>query len=207
MPESLYHAILLFGPPGVGKGPQGKALGQLPGLFHVSSGDCFRELDENSEEGRRTQAIISRGELVPDALTMSVWLAAMHDFALTQKFRPDRDVVILDGIPRNIAQAEALREHVDLLQVVCLDAADRQVMVSRIQDRAHQQNRPDDADESVILKRFDIYQQQSAPVLDFYPPELFSRINALQSPAEVLRDILQQLIPVLQGAGRQTLAE
>ena len=70
--------VLLFGAPGVGKGTQGAILGQIPGFYHLSCGDVFRSLNINSEEGREIYQFSSRGQLVPDELTVRIWTKALH---------------------------------------------------------------------------------------------------------------------------------
>ena len=191
------RTILLFGAPGVGKGTQGRALGQLPGFLHFSSGDCFRALDERSDDGRQVAQYLARGELVPDELTMQVWRRAMQEFIDQGRFRPETDLLILDGIPRNLRQAELLHDSVQVVRIVHLVASDEDAMVERIRQRALKENRSDDADERVIRHRFEVYRARSEPVLGFYPKELICRVEALSRPAEVLRDVLDCVIPVL----------
>lgn len=196
MAARKYRTILLFGPPGVGKGTQGQALGTLPGFLHVSSGDCFRALDPDSPTGRKAAGFMSRGALVPDDVTVQVWQDAMDGFIADGRFDLERDLLILDGLPRNVPQAEILKEHVDVLRVVCLVCSDEEAMVARIKGRALEAGRVDDADEDVIRRRFEVYRQETEPLLAFYPPELRCEIDALRSPAEVLRDVLECVISV-----------
>ena len=77
-----YPAALLFGAPGVGKGTQGAILARIPGFFHLSSGDIFRSIDIGGEDGREVTKYISRGDLVPDELTVKIWRRALdaHTF-------------------------------------------------------------------------------------------------------------------------------
>jgi adenylate kinase len=192
----MYRTILIIGPPGVGKGTQGKVLGGLPGFLHVSSGECLRALDKGSPAGGEVAAFIARGELVPDEFTLKVWQSAMETFIADGRFDPDKDLLILDGIPRNVAQAEILEQYADVLLVACLVCRDEEAMVARIKGRAQLEDRPDDADEAVIRRRFEVYRRQTEPVLDHYPAELRCEIDALRSPAEVLQAVLNCVIPV-----------
>lgn len=195
MPER-YHTVLLFGAPGVGKGTQGKLLGCIPGMRHLATGDMFRSLDKHSDLGKKINAIMSSGSLVPDDLTVQLWQQHVHRLIETKKFCPKSDLLILDGIPRSVAQAKALDPHVKVLQVIHLGAPDIDEMVRRMKQRAAKENRPDDADEKVIRKRFEVYAAETRPVLLHYDQKLIAEVNAVGAPAEVLQKILQGLVPV-----------
>jgi adenylate kinase len=185
----------MFGPPGVGKGTQGQVLGCLLGFQHLSSGDCFRALDPDSDIAKEAMSFIDRGELAPDDLTFRVWKKAVDGLIAAGDFQPDRDVLILDGIPRSVVQAEALADHIDVLCLISLVSFDDDAMVERIKRRALESGRPDDADESVIRHRFDVYRRDTAPVLKYYPDDVKREVDALQTPAEVLKDVLECIIP------------
>ena len=101
-----------------------------------------------------------------------------------------------DGIPRNPAQAKLVEEHLQVLRIVYLLCADEEAMIHRIKRRAIRENRYDDANEDVIRRRFEVYRRETQPVLDCYPNEIVSTIDAIGSPAEVLRNILECLIPI-----------
>src|SRR5277367_6683573 len=98
MPER-YKTVLLFGAPGTGKGTQGKILGTIPGFFHCSCGDVFRSIDIHSELGRIFYEYSSRGELVPDDVTIKMWAANINARAVIGVYKPAVDLLILDGIP------------------------------------------------------------------------------------------------------------
>ena len=103
---------------------------------------------------------------------------------------------MLDGIPRNTAQCEALDAYIDVLGVVHLKPPDIDVMVDRLRKRAAKQGRTDDADESVIRRRFKVYDQETSPVLGYYEPKLITEVDAVGLPAEVLMHVLQTIVPV-----------
>lgn len=195
MPER-YHTVLLFGAPGVGKGTQGKLLGCIPGLRHLATGDMFRSLDKLSELGKKINAIMSSGSLVPDDLTVQLWQKHVRELIESKRFIPKNDLLILDGIPRSVAQAKALDPHVLVLQVIYLNAPDVDEMIRRMKHRAAKENRPDDADEKVIRKRFEVYSAETKPVLSHYDKSLIAEVDAIGSPAEVLLRILNGLVPV-----------
>jgi len=196
MPASQYRTILLFGAPGVGKGTQGNILGQIPGFFHLSCGDVFRSLDISSPEGKEVYYHTSQGELVPNDLTIKIWKKGLDARIAYTAFKPREDLLILDGIPRNIEQAKWLEDHVEVLGVIYLVCSDEEEMIHRIRRRAIHANRADDANEKIIRHRFEVYHKESEPVLEYYPPELISEIDALGSPAAVLSKILDVVVPV-----------
>lgn len=194
-------AVLLFGAPGVGKGTQGRVLNQILGFRHISSGDVFRGLDPDSEEGREYSQYsrqADRGRLVPDDVTIRIFGAVLQRQIETGEIDPEREVFIFDGIPRTVRQAEFLSDWVDVRAVLNFTFSDEDepVMVERIKCRAEQENRPDDADESIIQHRFQVYRKETAPVLAFYPPDRLHAINSLSTPVEVLRDICNVLAPI-----------
>lgn len=191
-----YKAALLFGAPGVGKGTQGRILGQIPGFFHLSCGDVFRAIDIGSDEGQEIYRYSSKGELVPDDLTYRIWRKALEAHIALSSFKPREDLLILDGIPRNLAQAEKIEEIIDVRKVVHLVCADVEKMVERMRRRAIRENRVDDANEQTIRHRFRVYETETTAVLDYYPTELIGRIDALGSPASVLQKLLDVLVPV-----------
>ncbi len=196
MGDTRFAALLLFGVPGAGKGTQGKALGQLPGFFHVSSGDIFRSLPPDSELGQQVREYTNRGELVPDELTIKIWKNWLDEQIEAKRFHPGKDLLLLDGIPRNVKQCEILEQYVEVLKVLHLAASDDEPMIQRIKNRALEQGRADDADEQVIRHRFEVYRRESAPVLEYYPKDLVADIDPLGTPAEVLSRILEVVIPV-----------
>lgn len=191
-----YKTVLLLGAPGAGKGTQGKILGQIPGFFHLACGDVFRSLDTTSDLGAKFLDYSSRGELVPDALTIEMWRQNMHAQTVLSLFKPKVDLLVLDGIPRNLGQAEALSPHLDVLSIVHLVCPDLDAMVQRMKKRAIKENRLDDADERVIRRRFEVYDRETSPVLGHYPAELVTEVSAMGSPAEVLEHVLEAVVPV-----------
>jgi adenylate kinase len=195
-PDGRYKTVLLFGAPGVGKGTQGKLLGSIPGVRHVATGDIFRSMDKQSDLGRQVAPYMSRGELVPDELTMRLWRQFMEGLVKVGKYSPRADLLLLDGIPRSRTQAAMLEPCIVPLLVLHLAAPDLNQMVVRMKRRALKENRPDDADESIIRRRFEVYEAESKPVLSHYDKKLVAEVNAIGTPAEVLLRVLQALVPV-----------
>ncbi|HJN71321.1 MAG TPA: nucleoside monophosphate kinase [Phycisphaerales bacterium] len=201
MPEK-YPSILLFGPPGVGKGTQGQMLGSIPGFFHLATGDMFRSLDKESEIGMEFTRYSSQGLLVPDFLTVRLWRQHVDQLIARELYNPTSDILLLDGIPRSVPQAESMNEHVNPIVIIHLVCQDLNEMVKRMQKRATEQGRPDDADESVIRKRFEVYSEQTAPVLACYDEAIIANIDALGTQAEVLLRVLSAVVPVLNNKNR-----
>jgi len=194
-----YKAVLLFGCPGSGKGTQGVTLAGMPNLFHLAMGDIFRGLDKQSPIGQEFLSYSTKGLLVPDELTVRVWKQHVEELVRRGEVRPDYHILLLDGIPRTPAQAELLRDCIEILQILHLVIADVDALVHRLSLRAKKANRPDDADESVIRKRISVYEQETSPVLQCYPAALVADINADQHPLAVLRDIADRLSRCLPG--------
>jgi adenylate kinase len=156
----------------------------------------FRSIDIGSPQGREVCKYTSEGKLVPDDLTVKIWKNALDAYVALSWYKPREDLLVLDGIPRNIAQTRLISDHIEIQQVIHLCCQDEDEMVLRMQRRAIRENRADDANEEVIRLRFNIFREQSKPVLDCYPPEIISEVEASGSPAEVITNILKKVIPI-----------
>jgi adenylate kinase len=199
-----YRTFLFFGAPGSGKGTQGTTLGVVPRFFHCACGDVFRSIDTRTPLGRAFLEYSSRGELVPDEITVELWRVRIEHCVEAHTFRPDIDFLILDGIPRNVHQAELMKDIIDVKKVFHLSCPDRSKLVERLKRRALKDNRLDDANEEVIRRRLITYEKESKPLLKFYGEELTHEIDATQPPVKVLSEILS--VVVASGAGLDTEA-
>lgn len=158
--------IILFGPPGSGKGTQAKKLADKYNFLHISTGDLFRaEIGNKTDLGQQAMNFISKGLLVPDEITIGM---------LRRKVEENYDVegVIFDGFPRNVLQAEALDELLAerdqrIAALIALEVPDQEI-INRILERAKTSGRSDDADENIIRNRINVYNEETAPVFDFY---------------------------------------
>ncbi len=191
--SSKKPAILILGAPGSGKGTQGAVLAQIPRFYHYSSGDVFRQLDTRTDLGRKFVEYSKQGELVPDELTIQLWASHMKDLVTSHRYKPDIDILVLDGIPRNQDQAMMLEKHVEIHQVFHLSCPDRDELARRLRKRALKEQRLDDASEVVIQHRIKTYEDETKPILDYYGEDLQCVVDATQSPAKVLYDILARL--------------
>jgi len=157
--------LLVLGPQGAGKGTQAKRISKEYAIPHVSTGDMFRaEREAGTEFGVRVGEIMDRGELVPDALTIEMIEARL--------VRDDaRDGFVLDGFPRNLAQAEALDAMLSgigraLDAILFFDVRDA-IGTERAIKRAETESRSDDTPD-VIARRLEVYHSQTEPVVEYY---------------------------------------
>src|SRR3954453_12849739 len=134
--ESKYRTILLFGMPGSGKGTQGAVLGQLPGLIHISMGDVFRKIPKYGRFGKQIAKYTSQGLLVPDDLTVSIWENHIRILEMQELFLPDEHTLVLDGLPRNYAQAARLDTILKVVQIFHLHIGDITKATERLKVRA-----------------------------------------------------------------------
>jgi adenylate kinase len=187
--------LLVLGPQGAGKGTQAKRISAEYGIPHVSTGDMFRALDESTELGRRVKAIMDRGELVPDEVTI-----AMIEERLS---RPDAaDGFVLDGFPRNLEQADALDAMLTgigrgLDAILFFDVPD-EVGMERALKRAELEGRSDDSPET-IAKRLEVYHSKTEPIVEHYRATgKLVPLHAHRSIEDVwsqISDALQQVAP------------
>ncbi len=191
---SKYQTYLFLGAPGSGKGTQGRAIGKIPGYHHFACGDVFRSLDLRTSLGKQFLEYSSRGELVPDEVTIKLWKVSMDQLVESHLFHPDHDFLLLDGIPRNVQQARMLEDTINVRRVFHLSCPDRTRIVERLKRRALHDNRLDDANEDVIRRRLETYDLESRPLIDHYGSDLVERINASQSPVSVLAEIAALLV-------------
>ena len=188
-----FRTFLLFGAPGSGKGTQGAILGSIPNFIHLSSGELFRNLNVGSPLGKLFLDYSGRGALVPDTFTIQLWSEYVNGLVQTHRFAPETDTLILDGIPRNVAQARLMDDAIDVVRVYYLDCKDREIMYMRLKRRALKENRMDDASDAVIQERLYIYEAETAPVLQYYPKSIIREIDTSRRPVEVLADILADM--------------
>ncbi|AFY95636.1 adenylate kinase [Chamaesiphon minutus] len=157
--------LIFLGAPGAGKGTQAQILARSCGIAHISTGDILRaEVKAQTDLGVKAKSFMDKGELVPDSLLLDMIRGRLNQDDASTGW-------ILDGFPRNVAQAEFLdRLLADIGQSyeLAIDlSVPQSVLVTRLLDRAKIQNRPDDT-EDVIRRRLVVYDEQTAPLIDFY---------------------------------------
>jgi adenylate kinase len=184
--------LVLFGPPGSGKGTQASKLVKRYNLVHISTGDLFRrEKKQNSSIWQEVQAFIDKGALAPDSITFRLLKAEMDK-------TPDAVGYILDGFPRNVHQATALDsffvgEGTEVSLLVELIVSDQEI-INRITSRGKIEGRKDDQDTAIVQNRIDIYKSQTAPVADHY--DLSSKTKRIDGLGSI-EDIFQRICTVL----------
>ncbi|MCH2223328.1 MAG: adenylate kinase [Crocinitomicaceae bacterium] len=157
--------IVLFGPPGAGKGTQSERLKEKYDLVHISTGDVFRALDPESELAKLAKSYSDKGNLVPDDVTIKILESEVSKY-------PDAKGVIYDGFPRTTAQAEALDVFLEskgtsVTSMLSLVVPEDELK-TRLLSRAEVSGRKDDADPEIIQNRIDTYNSSTAPVAGFY---------------------------------------
>ncbi len=158
--------LILFGPPGSGKGTQAAKLVEKYGLVHVSTGDLFRyEMSNDTELGIKAKEYMSRGELVPDEVTVGMLKNRVDQESDPKGF-------IFDGFPRTTPQAEALDHLLEdrgtsVTGLIAMEVDDQEI-IDRILNRGKTSGRPDDNDTDIIRNRIDVYRAETTPVFDYY---------------------------------------
>ena len=160
--------IIIFGAPGSGKGTYSDEIVERYGMGHISTGDVLRaEIKNGTELGKIAQDYINNGQLIPDELMIDI-------LAKTYDAQPAGKGVIFDGFPRTIAQAEALKKMLQErghdLGIMIELVVEEDILMFRLLRRAKEQGRADDNEET-IKKRFEVYQKQTAPLIEWFEKE------------------------------------
>ncbi len=180
--------LVLFGPPGAGKGTQSQKLIEKYNLVHLSTGDILRsEITNGTELGLEAKKLMDQGVLVPDAVVIGM---------ISNKLDSNKDArgFIFDGFPRTVAQAEALdallaSKSTQISGMIALDVEDEELQ-KRLLLRGKDSGRPDDANPEVIRRRIEEYNNKTAPVANFYKDQgKYHSVNGLGSIDEIFSAI------------------
>lgn len=158
--------LVLFGPPGSGKGTQSEKLVENYGLVHLSTGDLLRkERKLKTPLGLEAQQFIDKGQLVPDEVVIGMISTALDENVEAKGF-------LFDGFPRTVAQAEALDKLLELkgsdISLVLFLEVNEEELIKRLLNRAKTSERSDDADEAVLRRRQEVYKNETLPVASYY---------------------------------------
>ena len=184
--------LVLFGPPGAGKGTQAEKLIEKYGFNHISTGEVIREqIRKGTELGRSVQSYIEKGQLAPDGLVIDI----IADYVAKHK---DAKGNIFDGFPRTTVQAKAFDEIMEkngtpVSVMLSLEVPDEE-LVKRLLLRGKESGRADDSNEGVIRDRIDVYKAQTAVVADHYKPQGKHRaVNGLGTIDEIFGRLCQEI--------------
>ncbi len=182
------YNLILFGPPGSGKGTQSARIAEKYNLVHTSTGDIFRaEIRNGSPLGQKVQGIMEKGELIPDDLLVDVLKSAL------KRAVGNIDGIVLDGFPRTLRQAhdldKLLKESDESVSLVLALDVDEEEVVKRLLKRAQLEGRKDDTEE-VIRNRMKVYHSQTQPLMDYYASqEKFISVKGVGSIDDIFEDI------------------
>lgn len=181
--------LLIFGPPGAGKGTQAKLIAENLKIVHLSTGEVLRrEIKSGSELGMKVQSIINSGQLVSDEIVIEIVRNALANA---------KEGFILDGFPRNLKQAEVLEgifEELKIRDIKILNLeVDQEELIKRLLKRAQLEGKADDNEET-IRNRMIVYNEETKPILDFYSKhEGLINLDGLGSVEEVLERVMVAL--------------
>lgn len=184
--------IVLFGPPGAGKGTQSAKLIEKYGLIHLSTGDIFRaNIKGGTELGNLAKSFIDKGQLVPDEVTIGMLAGEVNK-------NPDAKGFIFDGFPRTQAQAKALDEllaskSTAISMMLALEVEEEELR-KRLLLRGKDSGRADDQNPEVIQNRINVYNGETMPVKDFYTAQgKYKGINGIGEIESIFTDLCQAI--------------
>jgi len=181
--------LVLFGPPGAGKGTQSDALIEKFYLLHISTGDILRNhIAAQTEMGIEAKKHMDKGFLVPDSIVINMIKSLIHENVHVRGY-------IFDGFPRTVEQAKALDDLMDemgtpIRGMICLKV-DKPELINRLLARGLTSGRPDDQDLSIIRNRINVYNEKTLPLINYYSAQnKFYEVNGMGSVDEITKRLI-----------------
>jgi adenylate kinase len=187
--------LVLFGPPGAGKGTQAEFLIKAFGLDHLSTGDLLRsEIADGTKLGLEAKSFMEKGELVPDAVVIGMIKSKLNSNKATKGF-------IFDGFPRTVDQAKALdtllNENGTPISGMLSLEVEKQELINRLLSRGKVSGRPDDQDQSIIENRINVYNEKTLPLIQYYKPQGkhfgINGMGSVEDIADRLKAVIEKL--------------
>lgn len=182
-----YPAVLLVGPPGSGKSTLGKKLAAVTEGFHLTAGEVLKAIPPGSPSSANIQKYVNSGLLVPDEVVFKVIGDYISGLISTFRYNPSRQILFLDGIPRNVNQVPFVEDLFSIVCVVVLDCQDKQILYNRLSSRLSTEKRPDDTTD-IIQQRIDIYQSTLHPILGKFTTQIFT-FDFSQSKFDLFKNV------------------
>ena len=192
-----YKTILIFGPPGIGKSTQAKLLDQKR-FFWISTGEILRTLEKrtefkNSNLGKKVSKFMISGDLIPDKIILELLMNKLKNDIKSENFNIEKQILVLDGIPRNTAQIKSINKNFQIIKIIDLYCPNISILANRILKRAKFEKRIDDQNIKIIKKRLSNYLEETANVLKEYSPQIIVRINGIKTINQIQKQIKKDL--------------
>ena len=189
-----YGAIIFFGPPGSGKGTQAKLLEQTGNFFHFSTGNIFRNLDPKTTVGKKVRGLIDKGNFVPDDLALELFDETLDDLIKKEKYNPNKQIIILDGIPRTLKQINHIKNKFYIQKIFYLKINEKLIIERITRKRTGMESRKDDKNVDIVKKRFKTYKKETLPVIKHFDKKIIIKIDGSKSVKEINKIILKKSI-------------